>query len=291
MVVQVASKSSPFQPGDEVYAFAMSRPMDVTAPHGFCSEYAVVNEDLMLRKPANCSFEDLCNLASTVTAYQAIEQALEKMRENGTADGLAGKTVFVPAALSATGSVAIQLLKNVYGVGRLLSTVSTPKVPLVEQLLPGLVDQVVDYTKMSKLTDAIPKGTVDLVYNTIFGVRSTFALAKPETGVVASIASVPDPALLRKMLPPLPWYAYVFAALAQWRYAWALRGTKVRHFMHSGQPSVRADLERAGEFMAAGKVKSVVRVVRLEDIEEVRREAMKVATGKGGVGKLVIKIV
>ncbi|KAI1375455.1 GroES-like protein [Hypoxylon crocopeplum] len=290
VVVAVGTEVKSFKPGDEVYAFAVSRPMNMTVAAGFCSQYTIATEKLTLHKPANSTFEDVCNLASVVTAYQSIEIGLQKMRENGVTDGLEGKTVLVPGALSATGSVAIQLLKNVYGVGKLITTVSTAKIPLVEKYLPGLVDQIIDYTKVAKLTDAIPAASVDFVYNTQWGVTSMFPLLKPDTGVAASITSVPTPGLLRQMLPPLPFFVYWFAALSQLWYAFQTRGTRIQHFMHSGNPGAREDLEQAGEFLATGKVEPITKVVELEDIEALRREAQKVATGKGGIGKLVVKI-
>ncbi|KAI1091806.1 GroES-like protein [Rostrohypoxylon terebratum] len=291
-VVKVGSDVTKFRPGDAVYAFAIGRPAEMFAEAGFCSEYCVARENLVIHKPANVEFADVANLANVVTAIQTIEMGLRHMRANGVAGGLEGKTVFVSGGLSATGSVAIQVLKNVYGVGKLITTVSTPKVPLVGKYLPGLVDQIVDYTKFKKLTDAIPAGSVDLVYNTQWDVVGMFPLLKRDTGVVASIKSVPTPALMRAgMLPPLPFFVYWFAALAQWWYAWKLRGTNIKHEFHSGNIGVRDDLERAGELVARGLVRSVTRVVKLEDIEAVRAEAQKVATGKGGVGKLVIKIV
>ncbi|KAI1444088.1 GroES-like protein [Annulohypoxylon stygium] len=296
-VVKVGSDVTNFKPGDAVYAFAKSRPMNMLAEAGFCSEYCVAREDLVLHKPAAAGFTDIVNLASVVTTIQTVEMGLRHMRANGVTGGLEGKTVFVSGGLSATGSVAIQVLKNVYGVGRLITTVSSAKVPLVEKYLPGLVDQVVDYTKVKRLTDAIPAGSIDLVYNTQWDVVGTFPLLKTDTGVVASIASVPAPELLRGgkdgpgMLPPLPFFVYWFAALAQWWYAWKLRGTNIKHEFHSGNIGVREDLERAGEIMARGLIKPVMRVVKLEDIEAVRREAQKVATGKGGIGKLIVQIV
>ncbi|OTA68629.1 GroES-like protein [Hypoxylon sp. EC38] len=292
IVVAVGSGVTKFKPGDAVYAFAHShtRPMDLLADGGFVSEYAISKEFVTLHKPANCTFGDMCSTANVVTALQTIEMGLQLLRQNGVTDGLQGKTVFVPGALSATGSVGIQILKNVYGVGKLISTVSTAKVPLVEQYLPGLVDQIVDYTKCKNLTDAIPAGSVDFVYNTQWGVTNTFPLVKPDTGVVASIASIPSPDLLRVMLLPLPFFVYWFSGLVQWWYWFKARGTNIKHELHSGNLAVREDLERAGELFATGKVRPVNRVVDLEDIEAVRREAQKVATGKGGIGKLVIKI-
>ncbi|KAI1465290.1 GroES-like protein [Daldinia caldariorum] len=290
VVVKVGSGVTLFKPGDKVYAFGVSRPMNFTAEIGFCSEYAVAQENLTLAKPINSSFEDVCDLGNITTALQSIEIGLQLMRENGVTDGLEGKTVFVSGGLSATGSVAIQMLKNVYRVGKIITTVSTAKVPLVEKYLPGLVDQVVDYTRVERLADAIPPGSVDLVYNTQWILASTFPLVKPDVGVVVSITGVPTPGLLHVMLPPMPFLVYWLAGLAQLWYKFKLRGTNVKYQFHSGNPGAREDLDRAGEMLAIGKIKTVKRVVELEDIEAVRREAQKVATGKGGIGKLVIKI-
>ncbi|KAI2616010.1 GroES-like protein [Hypoxylon sp. NC1633] len=291
VVVATGSEVTSVKPGDEVYAFGLSRPMDVTSAPGFSSQFVLAKANLTLHKPANCTFEDICGMAFVVTAYQAIEEGLRLMRENGVTGGLEDKTVFVPGALSATGSVGIQMLKNVYKAGKVISTVSTAKIPLVEQYLPGLVDQVVDYTKIDKLTDAIPAGSVDLVYNTQWIVTSTFPLLKPDTGVVASISSIPTPELIRQAFPPLPFFVYWLAGLAQLWYDFHTRGTKIKHVMISGNIGVREDLERCGEFLATGKIKPIMRVVELEDIEAVRMEMQKVATGKGGIGKLVVKVI
>ncbi|KAJ3579733.1 hypothetical protein NPX13_g835 [Xylaria arbuscula] len=194
VVAAVGSGVTKYRPGDEVYAVmpAGARPMDLFAENSFASQYAVTTESCVLPKPANLPNEDAAALPGfTVVAYQCIEMGLRLLRENGVTDGLEGKTVFVPGALSGTGSTAIQLLKNHYGVERVISTVSTEKVPLVEQYLPGLVDQVVDYKSTKRLTDAIPAGSVDFVLNTQWDLISTFPLVDPKKGVVISISSAP----------------------------------------------------------------------------------------------------
>ncbi|OAG36649.1 hypothetical protein AYO21_09124 [Fonsecaea monophora] len=53
--------------------------------------------------------------------------------------------VFVTQSLGALGSVGTQQTKNVYGAGKVFTTVSTPKVPLVETYTPGIVDKIIDY--------------------------------------------------------------------------------------------------------------------------------------------------
>ncbi|KAI3324858.1 alcohol dehydrogenase [Xylariaceae sp. AK1471] len=292
VVVAVGTAVTKYKPGDEVYAFAQpSRPIDLFTEVGFASQYAVAAEAYILPKPAHLTHEDAASLPGfTVTAYQSVETGLRLLRENGVTDGLEGKTVFVPGALSGTGSVAIQLLKNQYGVGRLISTVSTEKLPLVEQYLPGLVDQVVDYKTTKRLTDVIPAGSVDFVLNTQGDLFGTFPLVNPDKGVVVSIKSLPPPSLFREMLPSAPSWIFWILTVVQWYYAFKLRGTNIKYKFVSGNFDIREDAERVGEFIATGKVKSVRRVVDLEDIRAVRKACEQVYTGKGGLGKLVIKI-
>ncbi|KAI0517119.1 alcohol dehydrogenase [Xylaria bambusicola] len=292
VVVAVGTGVTKFKPGDEVYAVALQgRPLDLFAENSFLSQYAVTTESCVLPRPAALSHEDAASLPGyTLVAYQCVEAGLRLLRENGVADGLEGKTVFVPGALSGTGSIAIQLLKNHYGVGRVISTVSTEKVLLVEKYLPGLVDQVVDYKTVKCLTDAVPSGSVDFVLNTQWDLIGTFALANPKKGVVVSISSAPHPSLFREMLPTAPFWVFWALAVVQWYYAFKLRGTNIKYTFVSGDYGVQEDLERAGELIATGKVKAVKRVVSLEDIATVREECEKVHKTKGGIGKLVIRI-
>lgn len=294
-MVATGSSVTTLRAGDAVYGMAFGRPMDYAAPPGFCSEYAVGRADLFLPKPAHVAFEDAAALLGNVlTAVQSIELGLRLLLGASTAGNLLqGKTAFVPGALSATGSVGVQLLKTAYGAERVVATVSTPKVPLVaERLPPGIVDHLVDYQR-GRLTDAVPPGSVDFAYNTqMTALRSAIPLLRQDAGVIVSIASVPPPSLLRQMIrKPLPFFVYWIAALAQWWYAFLLRGTGVRYGFVSGNAGAREDLEKAGELIARGKVRALANVVRLEDLGAVREACEKVYKGKGGVGQLVVKVV
>ncbi|KAH0829937.1 hypothetical protein FOPE_10727 [Fonsecaea pedrosoi] len=53
--------------------------------------------------------------------------------------------VLVTQSLGALDSVGTQQAKNVYGAGKFFTTVSKPKVPLVETYTPGIVDKAIDY--------------------------------------------------------------------------------------------------------------------------------------------------
>lgn len=291
-VVAVGTGVTRFRAGDQVYGTHFSRPITLSPMGGFASEYTVGTESLLLAKPPHVSFEDAASLlASAVTAYQSFTLGAALLGTTASSS-LAGKTVFVPGALSATGSVGCQMAKNVFGAARVISTVSTAKVPLVERHLPaGVVDQVIDYKTQDVVAAAGGRGSVDLVYNTQWDLGSRFALLKPRAGALVSIASIPPAGLIRLVMgaDAVPsWTAWILD-LAQVYYWWRLPAGVPMEFV-SGNPGERDDLEAAGEMIATGKIKAVTTAVRLDDLDAVRRESELVRTGKGGLGKLVFTI-
>ncbi|KAK4113301.1 GroES-like protein [Canariomyces notabilis] len=241
-------------------------------------------------------FEEAAALTGSVlTAYQCVKRYFELTGQPPGTSTLEGKTVFIPGALSAAGSVSTQVVKNVYGAKTVVSTVSTPKMGLVEKYLPDVVDELVNY-ETQNIVQEVGRGTVDFVLNTQWDLVGTFPLANPQTGAVVSIASIPSPRTVRSMIGDSPapilvrWFILAITTLAHMWYNWMLRGTKVKQDFVSGNPGNREDLERSGEWVAAGKIKAVMTVVDIEDIEAVRKACTMVATGKGGIGKLVIRL-
>ncbi|KAK0743439.1 alcohol dehydrogenase [Schizothecium vesticola] len=295
IIVGVGSAVSSFKVGDAVYGLTHKHGEFPPVASGFASEFTVVPADTMLPKPPHVSFEDAAALAGSVlTSYQVVRRYFELTGQptDGSAT-LEGKTVFLQAALGGSGSVAAQVVKNVYGASKVITTVSTAKVPLVEELLPDVVDQVVDY-KTQDVVEAVGRGTVDFVFNTQWELVKTFALANPETGAVVSIASMPSEKTVRSLLGtskvPFQWVIFLVSRLAYLWYDWKLRGTNIKHDFVSGNMGDREALERSGEWVAAGKVKAITTVVDLGDLQAIRAECQKVADGKGGVGKLVIRV-
>jgi hypothetical protein len=106
-----------------------------------------------------------------------------------------------------------------------------------------------------------------------------------------SIASIPTRATARELLADrLPmWLGWLLTA-AQLYYWWKLLGTSIQYEFVSGSPNIREDLEAAGEVVARSKVKAVTTVVDLEDVDEVIKGCERVYSGKGGLGKFVIRI-
>lgn len=280
-----------FKAGDEVYGTHFAPPLyPMRRDAGACAEYAVVAEGQLLHKPPHVSFEDACSiLGSAVTAYQSIRRALELMGRSG--GSLEGKTVFMPGGLSATGSIGAQMIKNVFGATRLVTTVSTPKVSLVQQHLPGIFDEIIDY-KTQDVVQQAGRGTADFVYNTQWDLTSVLPIANPDHGVVVSIASLPPAGVLRRVIGPdyVPaWVGWLLAVVQLW-YDWKA-GPKIKRDFVSGDLLNRKDLDFVSDLVATGKIKALVSVVEFSDITAVRQACMQVSTGKGGLGKLVLKIV
>lgn len=126
---------------------------------GSVSEYALTTETFVISKPKNLNFVDAASIPMVaLTAIQMFDKV---------PGGVHGKTVFVPAGrkcflllvvwneqltlccgeVSGVGSVAVQMAKNVYGAERVITTVSTAKVSMVDGLLGK---DVVDESELSR---------------------------------------------------------------------------------------------------------------------------------------------
>ncbi|KAL8393212.1 hypothetical protein RB595_003129 [Gaeumannomyces hyphopodioides] len=292
VVVAVGSGVKSLRVGDEVMGGRFTRPVFPHQYDGWIAEYAVAPEALLVRKPPGVSFEDAaCLTGPTVTAYQSFKKGVFDLMKLPAGSSLEGKTVFVPAGLSATGSIGVQMAKNVYGASKVITTVSTPKLPIVERHLgPGVVDQVIDY-KTQDVAKEIGKGTVDFVYNTQWILESTFPLLKPKTGVVVTIASVPHPDGMRDAVGKIPLFLTAILTIFQWWYDWKMRGTNIQRLFISASPTYREDFEKSIELVALGKIKAVKTVVSFNDLTAMRSELSKLHSQKGGLGALVVKIV
>jgi NADPH:quinone reductase-like Zn-dependent oxidoreductase len=145
---------------------------------GSVSQYALVGETFLISKPKNLSFVEASSIP--LVALTAI-QMFDKVP-----GGVEGKTVFVPAGrkrsypfslldqelkcyreVSGVGSVAAQMAKNVYGAGKVITTVSTKKVSMVDDLLgKGVVDETIDYTKANP-GKTIPGHSIDVMMDSV----------------------------------------------------------------------------------------------------------------------------
>jgi NADPH:quinone reductase-like Zn-dependent oxidoreductase len=279
VVAAVGTSVSNFKPGDEVYSRIPQ------TCRGSIAEYAISTASTTAMKPKSLSFSEA---ASIPLAAQTALQALYRGEEE-TKGGLKGKTVFIPGGLSGTGSFGVQLAKNIFGAGKVITTLSTGKIPMIKKLLgEGTPDQIVDYTK-DNVVNAIGKDSVDFMFDTVGSTLATLPVMKKGSWII-SISTVPSGKLMQKMEPDAPFFLKVLLDIANWFYT-TLTGWKGVNYSYLHLEGNTADLDKLAKWVDEGKVKPVVGIqVRLEDIEGVRKGCQQIYDGKGGVGKLVIDI-
>lgn len=295
MVAAVGSGVKSLKIGDDVYGFGLKHPMAkvlVDGSRGWCAEYAVITEDLLLLKPRHLAFEEVASpLTQTVTALQITRAAIALNPGAFPNDSLEGKTIFVPAGLGASTNMAAQVAKNVYGATKVITTVSTAKIPLLEKYVPGIFDQAVDYQTQDVVKE-VRKGSVDLMYNAQPNVSSYLPLMDPENGVIGALLAAPPSKVMAKALgeDALPFWLRWALDLAQLWYRWTFWGTNIKMVFVSGNIGAREDAERAGELIAAGRVKAVYTAVNIDDLEAVVRSCEDALSRKGKVGSLIVKM-
>ncbi|KAH8174671.1 alcohol dehydrogenase groES-like domain-containing protein [Sarocladium implicatum] len=290
IVAAVGSAVTHVKLGDEVYGLSVDKPMFQQEDPGWASEYAICEDRFLVLKPPHMSFEAAAiAMGNTVSTFQAIRKGLE-LRELENLDGM---TVYIPAALGGLGSMAAQLAKKVFKATKVITSVSTVKVPLVQKHLPGIIDQVVDY-QTQILTEEIKPGSVDFVVNTqMQTLTPSIPLLNPSHGTVVSLASIPQKETVREMLGPdkFPMWLGWILDLAQWYYWLKLLGTNIEHIFVSGSPNIREDIESVAKLLEQdGLLNPVFTTASLDDLEAVRAGCERARSGKGGLGHFVITI-
>ncbi len=153
VVKAVGADCSLFKPGDAVYyAGSIVRP-------GGNSEFHLVDERIVGRKPSNLSFAEAAALPlTTITAWEGMfdRMGISKSGEH------AGKTLLIIAAAGGVGSIAIQLAKKLAKL-KVIATASRPEsVDWVKKL--G-ADAVIDHTKdLAPQLAAIGEKEVDYLF-------------------------------------------------------------------------------------------------------------------------------
>jgi NADPH:quinone reductase-like Zn-dependent oxidoreductase len=236
-------------------------------------------------KPSSLSFAEA---AAIPLAAQTALQALD-IGEERVAGGLKGKVVYVPAGLSGTGSFAVQLAKNVFGAKSVVTSLSPGKMKLIGELMgEGTPDVIVDYTKQ-KTVDVTGKREVDFMFDTVGETVKGLGVVR-KGGVIVSVSMGPNGTDFKKKNPAIPSYiAWILNVLD-----WVLRtytrwyGVEYKALVLEGNAK---DLERLRGWVEEGKVKPIVgSVVKLSDMEGVRKGCQQILDGKGGVGKFVVEI-
>ncbi|EHK18443.1 uncharacterized protein TRIVIDRAFT_159016 [Trichoderma virens Gv29-8] len=283
VVTQVGKSVKTLKVGDEVY----TRLPEVG--RGAWSEYAKCSEEYVALKPKNITFGEAASLPlAAVTALQVLRQYK---------GSLEGKTVFIPAGLSGTGAYACQIAKNVFHAGKVITTVSTAKIPKVPELLgEGVVDQIIDYTKADPLEE-IPLRSVDFFFDTTGQAMQFLPLLVRSTGMVVSISTKPSAATLqgssvmkRPDNPRIPFYGRIFLdagdsinKLRAYYY-----GVEYKYWFLA--PNAK-DLDTLTGYVEEGKLLPVVGArVDMMDIDQVREACQIIYNGKGGLGKTVFEV-
>ncbi|KAK9450411.1 chaperonin 10-like protein [Limtongia smithiae] len=275
VVAKVGKGVTEFVEGDQVYSILPAYEL------GAFQEYALTTVDYVARKPKNITFEEAASLPlAALTSLQSL-LAIES--------GLAGKTLLVKAGLSGTGSMGVQLAKNVFGASKVITTLSTSKIPKLESCIgAGIVDEVIDYTKEDP-GKIIPAGSLDAVYDTVGNAFASLHLIK-RGGSLITITGIPASSdISEAVAKPLPWYvsSIISAAGSVSRYRAKRRGVTYKGILlhnYAGQ------LNKITEYVEEGKLKPVVgRVVDFADEKALKEAFAEVLSGKGLIGKTVIK--
>lgn len=253
--------------------------------HGTVSEYALSTASATFPKPQTLSHIQAASLPlASLTSLQALDRA-----DAALDGGLKGKTVFIPGGLAGTSSLAIQLAKNVFRVEKVITTVSTAKVPKVEELLGNsVVDQIIDYTKDDPVT-VIPSGSVNFMFDTMGQTVDCIKILK-KGAVVVSVSGIPFGPDLKRRSPDLPIYIgfllNFLSLITRFRTWW--HGVSYSYLFMQPKAS---DLARLSQWIDKGMLKPVVgRVAKFDNLQEIRDGCQEVYTGKGGIGKFVIEV-
>jgi NADPH:quinone reductase-like Zn-dependent oxidoreductase len=285
-VVAIGSGVSRLVVGDEVYTRIPS------VYRGTVAEYAISTEAATAKKPASLTHTEAASIPlATLTALQSLRRADAALQPGG----LAGKAVLIPAALSGTGSAAIQLALTVFSAARVVATVSGAKLARARELLDKGDNrlQLIDY-RGSDVVAAVGRGTVDFFFDTQGLALKYLPLVRQPGGMIRSISTVPPGSVLAQITTAgdkfLRWIGWVFD-LADWFYRWWIGRKGVAYAYDLMQPS-REDLEDLARWVDEGKFQPIVgSTARLSDVQAVRDGCMQVFQGRGGgVGKFVIEI-
>ncbi|KAF4768644.1 hypothetical protein N7455_000102 [Penicillium solitum] len=286
-VVNTGSQVTRFKAGDEVF---------VRLPEchrGSWSELARSTEEFVSFKPKGLSMEDAASIPlAAMTSLQALR---------GYEGDLEGKTVFIPAGLGGTGLFACQLAKNVFKAGKVITTVSTTKVPQVRELLgEGVVDEIIDY-KQSDPKTTIPPQSVDFIFDTTGSAMEYLPLMRPKGAIVTvtiltSGDVLQNSSVMRRSPDKQDKATVPFAiriglnVMDRIRVARASRyGVKYSSIFL--EPNA-IDLDSIRQWVEAGKLKTIVGTkADFRDIQAVRKACQVVFDGRGGVGKSVIVFV
>ncbi|KAI9162867.1 NADPH-dependent alkenal/one oxidoreductase, chloroplastic [Paramyrothecium foliicola] len=275
-VVAVGTAVTTLKVGDEVYSRVPNH------HRGTVAEYALSTEGATALKPPSLGFQEAASIPlAGLTALQCMEYADKQL-----SGGLQGKTVLIPAGLGGTGSFAVQLAQNVYKAGRVITTLSTNKIPKAAEFFGEGVIDFIDYTKDNVL-DKVGRGTVDYFFDTMGATREYLPVMKPG-GVIVSISTIPSGVKMRSHAPQIPFVMEKFMNTVDWFNTWWCNRSGV-HYTYIFMKSSAADLDALSKHVADAKLKPLVgKVASFQNMAAVREGCQEIFDAKGGLGKFVI---
>jgi NADPH:quinone reductase-like Zn-dependent oxidoreductase len=279
-IVAVGSAPGSLKVGDQVFT---------RVPNHLCgtmAQYCLSTVSATALKPESMSFVDAASIPlASLTALQAIRRAEEQL------GGLKGKTAYVPGGLSGTGNVAVQLLKNVFGAKKVITTLSTGKIERAKELFKGGEGEVVyiDYTK-ENVNSAIGAKTVDFMFDTMAGAIDSLPVMR-NGGSTISISKTPSGDELKRKVGSPPWAIVAVLNLLDQLQKWRAGRYGVNYNYFWMSPDAKG-LEDLGRWVGEGNFKPLVgRTAKLEDEEAVKTGYEEIYKAKGGVGKFVVEII
>ncbi|MFD4790720.1 zinc-binding dehydrogenase [Streptomyces sp. NPDC058459] len=176
VVVETGSGADDYRPGDEAWYLA-----PVFTGQGTYSEFHVVDQTLVARKPARLTHAEAAGLALVgVTSWEAMVER---------AGVQAGERVLVHGGAGGVGSVAMQVAKALGA-----EVITTARAKNHEFVTRLGADVAIDFSARDYVTQVQELGKVDVVLDTVGGdtlTRSPEILT--DRGRVVSIVDIPDP--------------------------------------------------------------------------------------------------
>lgn len=168
----------------------------------------------------------------------------------------------------------------------------------VEPLLmrPNANFSVIDYTK-SDPRQVIQPGSVDFLFDTVGSSMEFLSLMKPQSGCIISVATMPSGTQLQNSslldLPHKPTIPFAFrTALNLMDCVRKLRARRYGlEYSYMFLESSGQDLDELRAHVEEGRLRTVVGTsVQLSDMKAVQSACQIVYSGKGGLGKVVVKV-
>ncbi|OBT75009.1 hypothetical protein VF21_06327 [Pseudogymnoascus sp. 05NY08] len=279
-IVAVGSAVNSLKVGDHVFTRVPNH------LNGTVGGYCLSTVSATALKPEFMSFVDAASIPLVgLTVLQVLRRA------EAALGGFKGKTAYVPGGLSGTGNVAIQLLKNVFGVKKVITTLSSGKMERAKELFKGGETEVVylDYTK-ENVDSVIGAENVDFMFDTMAGAMDSLPLIR-KGGVIVTISKTPSGDELKRKFTSPPWFMVALLNLVDQVNKWRAGRYGVNYSYLWMSPDGKG-LEDLGRYVGEGKLKPLVgRTAKLEDEAAVKSGYEEVYSAKGGVGKFVVEVI